>query len=382
MLRLRRVNDKGMLLVIFSYQMKPETEYPAELPKRRSLVSETVRSLRENIHAGRWRGTLPGERDLCTALQVSRPTLRAALAELQREGLLESSPRSRRRIKEKKSSGGRRAGQLVIAALSPSPLVAMAPSAAVMVDELRTNLERAGIRLELLVNRSCFSDHPARALDALVKRHPATAWMAFGSREPMQRWFVRQEIPCLVAGSCAAGIDLPSVDVDYRAICRHAGGLLRKRGHRRIALVLPKSATGGEADSERGIRDALDEDSSMTLEVLLHDSTAANLCGLLDRAMRSAQPPTAYLVARSVHVLTVMTHLMRRGKKIPGDVAVISRDDETFLEHMTPSVARYTASAQQFTRRVSMLARQLAESGNLPPRAIRLMPEFVPGETL
>jgi len=353
-----------------------------DLPKRGSLIRETVRSLRENILADRWKETLPGERELASVLQVSRPTLRAALKELERDGMIESSPRKRRLIRRPKSPTTSAVKNLQIAAISPSPLVAMAPSTAVMVDELRTNLERAGIRLELHVSRACFSEHPGRTLDALVKRTAATAWMVFGSREPMQRWFLRRKIPCLIAGSCAQGIDLPSVDVDYRATCRHAGGLLRARGHRSIALVLPRSATGGDADSELGFREAFEADDSIRWSVILHDSTAENLCGLLDQEMGSSEPPTAYVVARSVHVLTVMMHLMRRGRSIPGDASVISRDDEIFLDHVVPKVARYSASATQFTRRASMLARQLAETGSLPTKAIRLMPEFVSGETV
>jgi len=308
--------------------------------------------------------------------------LRSALKGLEAEGLIEASPGKRRVIKSTSGSAKSKVEKLQIAAISPSPLVAMAPSAAVLVDELRTNLERAGIRLELYVNRAGFSQNPTKALDAMVKRTPATAWMVFGSREPMQRWFLRRKIPCLVVGSCASGIELPSVDVDYRATCRHAGGMLRARGHRSIALVLPQSATGGEADSEIGFREALEKDESIRLRVLMHDSTADNLCGSLDRVMAGDAPPTAYIVARSVHVLTVMTHLMRRGKSVPGDVAVVSRDDETFLDHLTPKVARYAFSTTQFIRRASMLARQLAETGHLPPRALRLMPEFCPGETV
>jgi DNA-binding GntR family transcriptional regulator len=49
--------------------------------------------------AGHWQGHLPGERELCAKLQVSRHTVRAALDELERDGLLEVSDRQRRKIK-------------------------------------------------------------------------------------------------------------------------------------------------------------------------------------------------------------------------------------------------------------------------------------------
>jgi 3-oxoacid CoA-transferase A subunit len=103
---------------------------------------------------------------------------------------------------------------------------------------------------------------------------------------------------------------------------------------------------------------------------------------LLETALRSPQRPTACIIARSMHVLTVVSHLMQSGRRIPQDLAVVSRDDEAFFEHLTPAVTRYTNNPIQFARRVSVAARKLAEAGALPPRAIRLMPKFVRGETL
>ncbi|OHE79111.1 MAG: hypothetical protein A2107_06660 [Verrucomicrobia bacterium GWF2_62_7] len=199
----------------------------------------------------------------------------------------------------------------------------------------------------------------------------------------MQRWFIRQRLPCVVAGSCVPDIALPSVDVDFRATCRHAGGVLLRKGHQRLALVLPQDAYGGDVVSEEGLREALASmQGSAQLRVLRHDGTAAHLCTLLDEALRPPNPPTAFLVARAPHVLTVMMHLMRRGKRIPQDVAVISRDNDPFLESIAPVVARYAINQAQFARRLSMAARQLAETGTLPAHAIRLMPRFLPGETV
>ena len=56
----------------------------------------------------------------------------------------------------------------------------------------------------------------------------------------MQRWFDDQKVPCMIFGSAAPGIHLPSVDTDFFALCQHAGNLLLRRGHRRIAFVLPQ----------------------------------------------------------------------------------------------------------------------------------------------
>jgi len=355
-----------------------------ELPRRLSLVAETARALRQSIREGVWKEHLPGERELCARLQISRPTLRAALDELQREGLLEVTKRRRRLIRASPSIPDHHSRPRLIAVISPRPLLAMPPSAAVMVDELRTDLARAGFELELIVNPAAFSEHPDSTLESLVARTPASAWIAYGSREPMQRWFLKKQLPCLVAGSCAPGIALPSIDLDYRATCRHAGGLLRAKGHRKISLCLPEGATGGETDSEAGLREALTNGSppGAELSVIRHDGTAAHLSSLLDRALRSDHRPTAIVVARAIHVLTVVTHLQRRGIAIPGEIAIISRDDEPFLQHLTPTVARYIIAPSRFTTQLSRAARQLAETGSLPMRSTRLIPRFSPGETL
>lgn len=134
--------------------------------------------------------------------------------------------------------------------------------------------------------------------------------------------------------------------------------------------------------SEQGLREALLGSHAPTLQVIRHDGTAANLCSLLDKALRSTRPPTACVVARAMHVLTVMMLLLQRGMRIPQDMAVISRDDETFLQHTVPTTTRYAANTGQFARSVCKAARQLAESGTLPPKAIRLMPKLIRGETL
>lgn len=370
-----------MLLVRCPNQMSPPSPTGPKPPQRTSLVSLTAQSLRDSMESGHWQGHLPGERELCARLQVSRHTLRAALNELQRDGWLEVAERQRRRIKTTPTTQ-QAAHSRVIAILSSRPLLAMSPSSVVMVDELRDQLSRAGFSLEIHVSAACFSTKPARALELLVTRSPAAVWILFGSLEPMQSWFTQRQLSCLVVGSCAPGITLPSFDADYRAGCRHAGAMMRRKGHRHIAFVRPDSNFGGDVESERGLVEGLQADDAPPLQVLRHNGTSEHLCTVLDKALRSPNPPTAWMVARAVHVVTVMMFLMKRGKRIPQDMAILSRDDEAFLQHTVPPVTRYAANPAQFARSVSRAARKLAETGSLPLKAVRLMPQLVRGETL
>ncbi|MCF6312676.1 MAG: substrate-binding domain-containing protein [Verrucomicrobiales bacterium] len=362
--------------------MKGKTTTGLSLPHRCSLVAETVESLREGIMAGQWQDSLPGERVLSEQLQVGRTTLRTALKELEREGWLEVSQGKSRRIKKKVNGLDAREKEKVVSLISSSPLSGLNPSTLLLLDVLRRTLSRAGFSMRVHFDKACYSSKPSRALGKLVKNNPSSVWMLLYSKEQTERWFVRNKMPCLVMGSSRPGISLPSIDADHRAVCHHAGAVLVRKGHQRIALVLPKDVFGGDADSETGLKALVATVDGVRMQVLRHDGSADHLCKLVDRALNKKNAPTAFVVARAMHSLTLVVHLLHKGKRIPQDVAVISRDDDIFLDAIRPEITRYSNDAAAYARRVSAAARQLAETGILPANAIRLMPEFVAGETV
>jgi len=351
--------------------------------QRYSLVAQAAQLLRDALAWGQWTDELPGERNLCARLGVSRPTLRAALEQLRREGRLAVTHGRPTRILQP-SSRSAAPHRAVVAMLSPVPLRAMPPFVMYWVDELREQLAAAGCPLELHVTHTVYAARPARALESMVRRTSASAWVLYLSTDAMQRWFQERGLPCLVAGSCAANVKLPSVDVDYRAACRHATGVLVAGGCKHPALVLPRGNSGGDRDSETGFREAWQHSSAMTGDpvVVHHDGTVKGLCSQLDAALSKSPGADGFIVARSGHALTTLTHLTRRGVRVPQDVAVISRDDDTFLDFAVPTVARYASDPAQFARRLSRVATQLVQQGVSPNRSLRLMPRYVAGETV
>jgi LacI family transcriptional regulator len=205
-----------------------------------------------------------------------------------------------------------------------------------------------------------------------------------GSTRSLQQWFSERRFHCLIVGSAHPGVELPSVDIAYRAACRHAAGQLLARGHQRLAFLNPDSGAAGDLESERGFKEAVAQASLASAEgvIIRHDGTIADICNKLDASLRRRHPPTGWLVSRPTHVLTAMGHLARRGLRLPQNVALISRDHDPFLADVVPSVARYVASPAGMAHRISRVVREMIQDG-VVRRAPRLViPKFTEGETL
>lgn len=351
------------------------------IPQRRSLVAQTAEVLREEIAAGTWKVALPGERELSARLHVSRPTLRAALELLRREGTLEVSQGQRRRIQPKAAKQVRHPSTRNVVLLTPLPPHQMPPFVMFWVDELRQHLMDDSFHLDIVVRPIASARRPEKQLEQLVQEFPSAVWVLFLSSEPMQRWFASRGIACVVTGSCFPEVHLPSVDIDTHAVCHHAAGLFAAKKHRHLALLLPEGRTAGDQASEIGFLEASTH-SGVKATVVRHSGSVEGVCRKVENLITGDSAVTALLVARSAHALTAFTYLQKRGVRIPEDLAFISRDNDSFLEFVVPQIARYSCEPVAFARRVSRLVLQLMREGPVSTRQILLMPQLIRGDTL
>ena len=188
---------------------------------RPSLIEYTAQIIREALSAREWIEQMPGERELSQQLHVSRPTLRAALALLERDGLLLRQPGRRRGIVKPARLPVRKSPK-VIGLLAPGPFQEIVPSAHLWLNSLQSHLRDKGYDIQIHSSRTCYSQSPERELAAFTRRVPALVWVLFLGTERMQRWFMESGLLCVTSGTPYSGVELPSVDLDHRATCRHA----------------------------------------------------------------------------------------------------------------------------------------------------------------
>lgn len=351
-------------------------------PKRFSLVAQTVAILKEHIATSSAGDRLPSERELCTQLGLSRMTLRAALARLTDEGLIKGR-KGQRHLIAAAGAGSHATPSQNVVILSPAPLQAVDPRVLFWIDELREALNKENFKLDFIHQRNCYSDRPDHALTELTSRlHPA-AWLLYLSTHVMQMWFSAHGLPAVIPGSRYHDVRLPSVDVDYRATCRHAVGCFLAKGHRCLVLLNPRSIAGGDQESEHGFLEAgKAAGNGVEAIVAQHDGTVAGICTRLDRLLERTLRPTAFLVSRPAHALTALGHLVRRGVHFPKEAVLIARDHDSFLDYVVPSVARYQADPLLFAHKLSRIVFEMASGGDARARDCRIIPRLIPGETL
>lgn len=355
------------------------------IPRRPSLVKEVADVLRAGIRARCWGGFLPGERALCKQLAVSRNTLRKAVRLLEREGLVKSGQGSRRRIFAP-SRGSRIAALPHVVGLLASHVTTHRYSWFFLyfIERLRARAEQMGVAVQVHSPDRYMIPHPERRLDSLVREHRARCWVLAGMPEPVQRWFSDHKLPAVVRGHRFAGVELPAVDRDHHAICRHAVGVLARLGHRRVAFLKYESGLAGTIAGERGFREgfaanALDPAGALVAE---HDGTQERVCRLLDQWIARLERPTAILVADPEYMISVVTHLMRRGLTVPREMSLICREEDSHLQHVSPPIASYTSLRERLAERLCQIIIQIIQNGHARSRQILLMPEFRAGESL
>lgn len=355
-----------------------------KVPQRVSLVTQTVGLLRDGITTGVWGKRLPGEVSLCNELQISRVTLRAALKQLEREGWFTSGRGRRREIISGKPTVAAAPAKSTVVLLSPIPPNTIPANVILQLFALRERLSAVGCKLEIVTNSACFSRRPNRALASLHRDFQAACYILYLSTEAMQKWFSDGKINCMVAGSCHPLVKLPSIDIDYAAVCHHAVGRFAAAGRKRLALLMPRSDQAGNIESENGFLSAGKKATQRQVHafVVNHDGTVGSICRTIDRLIGGPEPYNGLLIAKPSHVITAISHLLRRGIRIPQDISVISRDDDLILDNLVPAVDRYQTDPMKFGRKVARTIIDTVESGSLQYRSQRIIPTFMPGQTL
>jgi len=358
---------------------KPSKQPPMEgLPPRPSMATYAADIVRRLLDAGEWRDELPGERPLSERVGVSRPTLHRALRLLEKEGRL-SWRRNAPWVILKGGAAAPASRRAVF--LSPYKLEELDPFSLHQYALLSGYATERGLQFELAAVPSVADGAAHKVLEALQRKLNPCVWILFRCSATCQSWFVANRLPAVVMGSSPRDLPMRSVDVDYRAAGRHAMSALRRLGHRpdRVAYLGPEERLVGNSEAEAGLLEGAEAGKEPSLHRL--PSAAPGIVETLDQVL-AERSPTALIVMRPMHALTILGHLGRRGVKVPADLSLVILDDNPVLRHAVPAPARYVKNAQRFSTLLRRALDSTLEDSGRQRGEARMVPELEPGETL
>lgn len=356
---------------------------PFPTPERRSLIDQTLEAIRSRIEARVWDGELPGERYFCELLQVSRPTVRSALAILEKEGVISTTQGMNRVLNHTAVLSKRRyEGDRHVVVLSPDSRHQMHPSALSLVDEMHTHLEKVGFRLSVESPAWLRYQDPTPYLEKYVIKSRAACWALFSVTEAVQLWFSKKGVPALVSGSCYESVALPSVDFDYLAVTHHAVATFLSKGCKIISLLVPGKLRPGDVATMEAFKKAMLPQPEISSAIIRVASEKRAFEQQLDVVMRTPGGKQGLFVFDALKTLHTVTYLLQKNRRIGSDFAIISRDEDFYLDHLVPSPARYRILKKAFADKFCRKLLQLAQTGNLGTKNTLIIPDFYAGETL
>lgn len=360
-----------------------EPSHPSfPIPERRSLIDQTLEAIRSRIEAGVWEERLPGERYFCELLQVSRPTVRSALEILEREGMISVVQGTNRVLNRAAAFKDNAVTDRHVVVLSPDSRSRMHPSALYQVDKMHTHLEKVGLGLSVESPAWLRYQNPEPYLEKYVAKSSASCWALFSVTEKVQRWFSKKGIPALVSGSCYEEVALPSVDFDYASVTHHAVSTLLGKGCKAVTLFVPGQLRPGDVTTLEAFKKATLHQPEVQSAVIRIAQEQKAFEQQLDVIMNGATGKQGLFVFNALRTLHMVTYLLKKGCRIGSDFAVISRDDDFYLEYLVPAPARYRLLKDAFANRFCKKLLQLAQTGNVGTRNTLIIPEFYAGETL
>ncbi|OAM87778.1 substrate-binding domain-containing protein [Termitidicoccus mucosus] len=351
-----------------------------------SISTQVANTLREELEAGIWKGKLPGERRLATRLNVSRKTVRRALAMLRADGMIQTK-RNRASLLVRKTgvAAKKQSGPITrVALLLPEPVETARPFTILWINHLMSSLHNAGMELEIFSGWKYFGQNAPRSLSQLVRSHPGRCWIIARSNHSIQHWFASRSEPAVVAGSTFDDIELPSVDIDQSALCRHAALAFIRQGHRRLVFFHEEKAVhGADAASEQAFLNAVLEHKGYPEPLIIRPPRGmAAVVREFQRIQGMPVRPTGFLCSNPLLYLTLFGFLAHHGLRVPRDVSLISREVSPLLSQVHPAPTRYSIVPSKFALALYHAIKRMLEQGAPRRFDMRIIPDFIKGNTL
>jgi DNA-binding LacI/PurR family transcriptional regulator len=331
----------------------------SRLPAYLRLARVLGGRIREGVYcAGEF---LPTERELATENGLSRQTVRLAVEQLCREGLVRPEDRRGNRILDPSEENVRGTGlaALVIYDMSRG-------GATAIFRGVQRGMHPSGYPLIVCETPGQEPNAEAEHLRRLIDRR-VEGILLYAEPTNVNRTLVEE---ALSAGIAVVQIDrfIPGLECDYVGVDNGAGARdavqhLVEQGHRRIALLSNQPPASTVMERAAGYEQALAEagleiDACLIGVIDLGRGGSSAYRDIVRRWMTLAEPPSAVFAINDTQACGLIQALRAEGYEVPRDVAVVGFDNQPYATLIQPAL---TTVAQPFLHLGEMAARLLLD---------------------
>jgi DNA-binding transcriptional regulator YhcF (GntR family) len=323
----------------------------------RSASGQLAEHLKEEIRAGRWTERMPGETWLVTNLHVGRDTVRAALAQLEEEGMLVSQGQGKRRRIVK--DGGAETPRKIRVRIF---LYEKQARGDIDNSSLLAQLLEAGFEAEFAAKSLKDLGMDVGRVTRYVKQNPADAWVVSAASREVLEWFAGQATPAIAMYGRHYGLPIaaayPIMIPGLASSVRH----LVNHGHKRIVMLTREERRKPELSRpEQAFIDELESAGIRTGAYNLPDweESREGLGRLLNELFRLS-PPTALIFQEAQLFIAARSHLADRGIIAPRDVSLVVAESDPSFGWSDPLPSHIHWDYRPVVRRVVRWAKNVA----------------------
>lgn len=178
-------------------------------------------------------------------------------------------------------------------------------------------------------------------------------------------------LPAVLAGRPGQMSSLPYVEVDHRTGVQLAADLLVSQGRRRIGTVAGPQDMPAAQERLEGFRGALAAHGLPEPPWAEGDFTRAGGAAAMRRLLSEHPELDSVFVASDLMALGGVPVLLREGRRVPHDVAVIGFDDSEAAEACEPALTTVRQPVEEMAAEMArLLLRQIEKPGTVPPSLV------------
>jgi DNA-binding LacI/PurR family transcriptional regulator len=178
-------------------------------------------------------------------------------------------------------------------------------------------------------------------------------------------------LPAVLAGRPGQASALPYVEVDHRTGVQLAAELLVSQGRTRIGTVAGPQDMPAAQERLEGFRGALAAHGRPEPPWTEGDFTRAGGAAAMRRLLSDHPDLDGVFVASDLMALGAVPVLLREGRRVPQDVAVIGFDDSEAAEACEPALTTVRQPVEEMAAEMArLLLRQIEKPGVLPPSLV------------